>query len=241
MRTFLIFAVLCLIAVPARAAIDPIALREMAYRHDIDGAEAAMAQAQAQALTGSLSPDDLRAIVAILNVSHPDVVDFVGDWLAAYPASPYAQTIRASQMTRAAWMVRGTGSVRQTHPLAMSTFHQTVDDAMTLALSAYATAPDFIPASDAIFGLQFATKTLSNDAYFAVLDHVMARNPNHESLARALNLAMPQWGGGGKPMIRTICRTYAEQIPGFVQLYSRYLHRRKHESLSGYFNRPRLC
>ncbi len=217
MRIFFIIALFCVISLPAHAAINPTALRDLAYAHDIDGAEAAMAEAQAETMDGQLSVTDLRALVTVLNVSHPDVVDFVNDWLTAYPASPYAQTIRARQMSRAAWMVRGNGSVRQTHPLAISTFHQTMDDAMTLALQAYGTDPDFVPASDAIFRLQFATNTLSIEEYLAIVDHVMAVRPSRETIKEALNEAMPKWGGMGRPLINYICGAHADQVPSLVR------------------------
>ncbi len=207
------FALIAMIpASPAMATITAEGLRNLAYAGDVHTAETALTQAHRHSLDGTISFDDLRGIVSGLLTSHPDVNTFTADWLVAYPESPYAMAIRANQIVNAAWDVRGDKFVYQTHPIALSTFSGMQAQAMELARDAYALAPDFVPASDAIFNIQFAHKALSEAKYYEVLSDVMQATADYGSLQRAMRIHLAQWGGRGNAGILDDCAIYAPQV-----------------------------
>jgi hypothetical protein len=212
MRAAVFYVFLLVSAGPAMAQTTPEELRAMAYAGDIEGAEAALAQAHQQTLDGTLAYDDLRALVSILIVTHPDVVDFVEDWRTAYPDSPYAKTLQVFHMRQAAWYVRGEDSARKTHPLALETFRMLQLEGMELALSAYRDAPDYILASDAVFAHQRTTRVLSNDELLEILVDVMDITPSHGSLLRLMSVTQYNWNGGGHRVVVALCEMFADKI-----------------------------
>jgi hypothetical protein len=220
MRLFFVLGLFLVQPLSAEAAVTPETLRDMAYAGDIDGAEAALAQAHAESLDGTITYDELREIVSILIVSHPDVIDFVGDWLRDYPNSPYAQTLYVFQMQDTAWRLRGNETASQTHPDAMQAFRDLQNRGMSLALEAYATAPDYVPASDAVFSHQLATKRLDWGMVNTIVDDVMTVTPSRGSLSRASLLTLPQWGGVGYRGVQGLCEHYAGQVTDVADGYT---------------------
>ncbi|MDO6589311.1 hypothetical protein DS901_03325 [Loktanella sp. D2R18] len=212
MRLFFVLGLFLFQPMSTWGAVTPEALREMAYAGDIDGAEAALAQAHAESLDGTISYDDLRRLVTTLIVTHPDVIDFVEAWLVKYPDSPYAQTLRVFQMQDTAWRVRGHNFVSGTHPDALNAFRDLQYRGMSLALEAYATAPDYVPASDAVFSHQTTTKRLDWDAFNIIVDDVMTVTPNRGSLSRVSRLTERRWGGIGPRGVESLCEQYAAQL-----------------------------
>ncbi|MCG3267795.1 DUF4034 domain-containing protein [Yoonia sp. I 8.24] len=220
MRLFFVLGLFLFQPLSAWAAVTPEALREMAYAGDIDGAEAAFAQAHAESLEGTISYNDLRELVTILIASHPDVIDFVDAWMAEYPDSPYAQTAYAFQMRATAWRLRGESYAGRTPPEAMQAFRDLQNQGMTIALEAYARVPDYVPASDAVILHQLTTKRLDWDAFEIIVADVMAITPNRGSLWRASLLTLPQWGGVGHRGVQGLCEHYADQIPDVEDGYT---------------------
>lgn len=220
MRLWLSLALFCLQAASLQAALTPEELRGMAYAGDIDGAEQALSQAHAESLDGTISFAELRQLATILNVSHPDVIEFVEDWLVKYPTSPYANSLRAFQMRETAWRLRGTRFVSDTHPDALHAFSDLQNRGMNLALEAYAAAPDYVLASDAVFTHQLTTKRLDWDTVGVVVDDVMTATPSRDSLMRISLLTLPQWGGVGHQGIVALCDQYSEQLTDVEEGYS---------------------
>ncbi len=200
---------------PAHAAISPEDLRDMAYAGDVHGAETALAEAHAQSLSGEISYDALRDIVTALLTSHPDVNAFSADWIAAYPASPYAKSVRAFQMNNAAWDMRGDKFVHQTHPDALYAFGHIRAQAQDLAKEAYEAAPDFVPASDAVLMLELGQRSLSDDRHRKLTRDILALTPNSGTLGRALYISRRNWGGRGFGLVSQYCYLFAGQIVEF--------------------------
>ncbi len=196
----------------ADAAITPQELRDMAYAGDIDGAEQALRQAHQETLDGTLTVEELRELNNILIVSHPDVLDFVEDWMETYPDSPYAKTLRVFQTRNMAWTVRTKALAHRVSPEAMQTFRAMQEQGMDLALSAYEIAPDYVPASDAVLLHNQTTKRLSAYEHMEILTAVMEVAPNRGSLARASLLASHQWGGPGYRALIGLCDQFAEKV-----------------------------
>jgi len=220
MRVYLVSILFFLQTATLEAAITPETLREMAYAGDIDGAEAALAQAHAESLDGTISYDDLRRLVTTLIVTHPDVIDFVETWVKEYPDSPYAQTAYAFQMRATSWRLRGESYAGQTPPEAMRAFRDLQNRGMSIALEAYAQVPDYVPASDAVMLHQLTTKRLDWDTFEAIVADVMATTPNRGSLWRASLLTLPQWGGVGHRGVQGLCEHYADQITDAEEGYT---------------------
>lgn len=213
MRTVLCCLLIFLGAGPSVAAITPEALRALAYSGDVDAVEQAFGDAHEETLEGTLAYNDLRNMVVTLSVSHPDIIDFVETWLTTYPESPYAKSVWVFQMHSVAGRVRGSDVARDTHPEALQMFRQMQRRGMEVALEAYHTAPDYVPASDAVFLHNMTTKMLSTDRHFDILTEVMQVTPNRGSLGRALMLATPQWGGRGYGAIIDLCDMFADKVP----------------------------
>lgn len=220
MRGIVFLLILLVMAVSARATVTPETLREMAYAGDIDGAEAAFAQAHAESVSGDISYDALRELTSVLIVSHPDVIDFVDAWMHEYPDSPYAQIAYVFQLRQTAWRLRGERFVGQTPPAAMQAFQDLQNRGMTIALGAYAQAPDYVPASDAVILHQLTTKRLDWDAFAVIVEDVMAITPNRGSLWRVSLLTLRQWGGVGHLGVQGLCEQYADRITDVDDGYS---------------------
>ena len=204
---------LCLVAGGAQA--DPAAeqVRRDAYAGDVDAVEAAFAQAHKDHSAGLLPLDDLRSLVSVLNTTHPDLIAFQSQWLTAYPASPYALTLRANGYFDAAFRARGHEFSNRTHPDALQAFHDLGEAATQMALQAYDIAPDYVPAADTLLSLQNVTHPLDDAAKFALTDDVMQFAPNLGTLQRALSSAEEKWGGAGLPEIKRYCDAFAGLIP----------------------------
>ena len=80
-------------------------------------------------------------------------------------------------MNDIAWRLRGPEYARNVHPEALETFNSMPDCGMDLALGAYRTAPDFFPASDAVFSYNLTTKRLGLSEHFEMLDDVLKTIP----------------------------------------------------------------
>jgi len=212
MRLTVFVAILLLASRAVIAQTAPEQIRDYAYSGDVPRVEAAFAQAHQASLTGQISFDELRALSDILIVTHPDIIDFTIQWREDYPGSPYAAALRSAQLMQNSWTIRGTKSIRDTHPDALRTFQELQVAAVGLAQEAYGAAPDYVAASDVMFRGQLATKPLSNNAYYEMLQDVMDVTPSRQSLAHALSVTLPNWGGGGYRVILPICDEFAAKV-----------------------------
>ena len=213
MRLFAAFVFLLIQTQLALAAITPEQLRQMAYRGDIHGAEAAFRAAHQETRNGTLQYDDLRRLVSTLIVTHPDVLAFVVDWRAEYPDSPYANSLWVFQNDKIASAIRTKAPARLVHPRAMQTFGSLQREGMDVALQAYAAAPDYVPASDAVLTLNQTTRMLRWSKHLQILTDVMEVTPNRGSLFRASLITRPEWGGEGHTDIVRLCNMFAAKVP----------------------------
>lgn len=218
MRSFITGIFLLVSSSFAHAAIDPDALRELAYQGDFQGVDAAMAEAHQQSLTGEISYDELRDLVSVLIRTHPDMDDFRLLWIENLPASPYAQMATAWSLYGSSIAIRGTALPRESPRAAIENFSRIQHQAMQLALSAYDTAPDFVPASDGILRMQKTTNRLWGWMINSIIADTMTVTPNFGSLTRASELSDPRWGGPGQDYILELCETYFDKIPEYPDL-----------------------
>ncbi len=208
---FALLFVLLPVCVMSQSRADDI--RAFSYDGNFEALEAAFAQAHEQSLTGELEFDELRDLVSAIATSHPTFFETINQWLVAYPQSPYANAVRAFQYRTTGWNIRGSGPARQKPRDALALFSEYQNAAAEHAMIAYQAAPDYVPASDAIFRLQPATKMVPRLAYLVVVAKVMETTPNLGSLERAAGFAEPGWGGRGLEDVRLLCETHAEKVP----------------------------
>ncbi|EBA12999.1 DUF4034 domain-containing protein [Roseobacter sp. CCS2] len=212
MRLTFLVAILLLTSRALLAQTTPEQIRNYAYSGDVLRVEAAFAQAHQASLTGQISYNDLRALSDVLTVTHPDIIAFTVKWREEYPDSPYAMALRSAQLMQNSWTIRGTKSIRDTHQEALRAFHELQVAAVALAREAYDAAPDYVAASDVVFRGQLATKPLSNRAFYTMLRDVMEATPSRQSLAYALSVTLPNWGGGGYRVILPLCDEFAAKV-----------------------------
>lgn len=213
MRNILSSMVLIAMTSPVFAQTTPDDMRTMAYAGDYLAIEAALAQAHTQSLSGQISFDDLRDLVETITTSHPTILATTDDWVEALPTSPYANALRAFQYRTIGWNLRGGGVARNIPRDALQSFGDFQIAAMEHAVKAYEVAPDYVPASDAIFRLQPATKFFQRDDYLAILENVLTIAPNIGSLKRSADFTQTGWGGQGQSDIIYLCEEHAAKVP----------------------------
>lgn len=187
-------------------------IRTLAYNNDVDAVENAMAEAHRLTQVGDMTHEQLRELQQGLLTTHPHLIDFTTQWMQEYPDSPYAKAVRAFQLNNAAWDIRGDDYVSKTHPEAMSAFYELREEGKRLALSAYYSARDYIPASDAVLMLEFGNRSMSDAELFGLVKRMMQVTPDVGTLSRALNFAQTNWGGDGIRMVREYCSNFASLI-----------------------------
>jgi hypothetical protein len=212
MRKLLLTIILIIIGQPALATPSPDELRAMAYSGNVDGIEAAYVAIHAEQRAGGMSYTELRELYLALIVFDPRVMAFTDNWLEGHPDSPHAHAIRAWQLYNSAFAIRGNRVSRDTYFLALEGFDELRYEALSHAWIAYGLAPDLVPASDALLSLQTPIQFLGSTDFGQFLGDVMTITPNHQSLILATSTALPQWGGGGPPIVREICDRYSSVI-----------------------------
>ena len=218
MRAALLFLLYLLQSTAAHATISVTELRTLAYAGDIAGVEAEMAQAHQDSLSGEISYDDLRNLVVVLYRTHPDMDQFRADWIAARPGSPYAQTVMAWAQYYDGFQIRGSKSGRDTPQKARTAFRDRMDSALELARAAFVSAPDFVPATDAIVNIHSARRGLWDWQIKRVISKTMTVTPNFGSLLRVSRLSDRRWGGEGPNYNVDLCRRYHDKIPEYPNL-----------------------
>ena len=213
MRRFLFATVFALTADQATAQTTDDELLTLAYEGNYEALEVAFAGAHQQSLTGDISFDHLRDMVISLTVTHPTILETTDQWIAAFPESPYANALRAFQLSSIAWGIRGELTAHETPQDALHFFAHFHANAMDHALQAYESGPDYVPASDAVFRIQNITKFFERSEYLSIVDDVLTTTPNIGSLLRSADFAKTGWGGRGQSDIRLLCEEYAPLIP----------------------------
>ena len=196
----------------ASAGLTPRDMRQIAYDGDIELMEATFARLHQESIDGDLPYDTFRWLVSGLIVSHPDVLAFSERWINAYPDSAYANTVRAFQLNRISFTIRGHGHRRQTPVPARAVFASFQRMAMDMALKAYAQAPDLVPASDAVFVLNMTSGVLDTIALDKMRLRVLSRTHDLGTLRRSLDSTNVGWGGGGGQEIYRVCENFAKYI-----------------------------
>ncbi|TMV07476.1 hypothetical protein [Arenibacterium halophilum] len=215
MRHLAIFATLWMALCPSLATAeapissDPDALRSLVYAGDISRVDAALVAAQLAVEEGDLDAEKNRQLYTIFAVTHPDVIAFTQDWLAARPDSAQAKVARSLVLSNAAWIVRGERALRHTHPEAVEKFGGLRAQAADLAQAAYKANPKFLPASDAVItlGALAYDKTYAMEVFHAVME----TTPNWGTLTRAFGFANRGWGGDAQ-IVEAICDYYAPKV-----------------------------
>ena len=218
MRRLLLALVLALCAAPALAQTSAQTLRDLARAGDFAGLQHQFDAAQAAVIAGRANPDDLRDMVSALIVTDPRIRAAMANWVETDPNSAPAAAINAFIRYNDSFTLRGEKSRAETYPPALDAFSRLQAEGLELALTAYAAAPDFIPATDAMIFYQTTMRPLTPRAFDAMLADVMALTPNPGTLERAGYQAQPQWGGEGPMAVAQMCATHAPlitDIPGY--------------------------
>lgn len=169
----------------ARAeAVTVKALRALVMARDTGAVEQALKAHQAAFLTGEVSAWDARTPFAVFETTHPDVIAFTADWLAAAPKSGYAQVLY-----KMGWLVRGDKSGRETYPRAVNEHYAMHGAALELALAAYESDPDLLAASDTV--IRLGNTGGDKDRVADVVLKVMANRPNYFTIRQSFDLTHP--------------------------------------------------
>lgn len=204
MIRYALATILSFLATPIFAAITSDDLQDLIFQNDLPAVNAALKQAHQQSLTGEISYDELRDLTLVLFRTHPDTVDFLARWLEEEPTSPYANAARVWALYNNAWMVRGSKSSERTPMKAFQVQSEMYEEAMDHTIIAYEAAPDYVPASDAIFRLQWATNRLWALHVKSIIHKTLQATPNVGSIVRI------SYGNQVDPF--ELCATYATEI-----------------------------
>ena len=177
-----IFILAAFVATSAKAELTQRDLRQIAYDGDIARIEATFADLHKQSLDGTISADKLRSLVSGLVVSHPDILDFTQAWQESQPRSPYVNAVRAFQFSEQSFHLRGDRLWRDTPVIARDAFFRLQQSAMEMAVQAYEAAPDFIPASDAVFVVNRTTHVLDSAGLDQLRRDVLSKSHDFGSL-----------------------------------------------------------
>lgn len=172
--------------------------------------ERIMTQTRAQVQSGAATEDDLRRKFDPFSTTDPKIYDFVQDWMAAYPESPYARTANARIHATLGWNVRGTSAYRQTYPAAHEMYVALHEQAHADAMASWYADRGFLPAADT---LQHLSVSLSfQETAFQMVRDIMAVTPNWGTLKRAIDMTDPDHGGTSE-RAEALCLFYGPKIP----------------------------
>jgi len=115
----LVFALIILWSSPASAQDTATRLRDLAFAGNVEAVEAIFDDIEAQARAGAILPSELLLAVDAVSLSHPDLVSFTEDWIAAHPTSPHALTVGARQAWTKGWNLRGSQLAVNTTQIAV--------------------------------------------------------------------------------------------------------------------------
>lgn len=192
-----VFILTVLFATSAQADLSNREIRQIAYDGDMARMEATFSDLHHKSLSGAISYDSLRSSVSALAVSHPDILAFTEKWQAAYPQSPYANTVRTFQLWELGFGMRGGQTWQKTPIPAREGFQRMQQAGAAMALVAYEATPDFVPATDAVFKYNMTTHFLDAEALDSLRHEVLSRSHDFGSLSRSLFSAQGTWGGEG--------------------------------------------
>ncbi|NSX55355.1 DUF4034 domain-containing protein [Parasulfitobacter algicola] len=204
--TFLAF---CL---PAYAKVDLNEFRRMIDAKDFAALERSIGERHENALKTGNSIDLWKIYGTLFQTTHPQRRAAIQEWTNAYPTSAYAHSAAAWMYVKSGWLYRGERIVSETSPEAMRAFQFNMNKANEHTLTAYEQLPTFIPASDAVFLMQQIGQQRRNPE--PVLDVVLDSIPNSRSVAKAVSVMAPEWGGSRRKQER-LCNIYAVEVSGY--------------------------
>lgn len=190
-------------------------LRDAGETADTQALEQILASAHRDMRAGKLTADDLRRLNTIFATTDPRMHHGIEVWLKEKPDSPYALTANAWFDWNSAVLMRGKRTVGHTWPAAMQIAMKQFQRGMDHAWRAFDSAPDYVPASDAVLRLGLYTR--APQPVEQVLARAMAEVPSRGTLTRAWPQTLPQWNGNPDDM-QVWCETYADSVidaPGF--------------------------
>ncbi len=169
-------------------------LRTAVDADDMKAVEAGLDRAQTEYLEGARSADDIRDLFIAISRSDPAMISFVEDWFNASPTNPKAQIARAWSLWNGANQI-----AKAENDYARQVVAAIKADFTELALAAYASDPDLMPAADAL--IRGYAQDMSAPTPLEVMNNVLARDPNWGSVERALH----ELRATSVPMQRNFC------------------------------------
>lgn len=197
---------------PLEAAGLEQAVRRALAGEDFDALETVISEAHQDALAAR-DFSELRAMYSTLFVTaNAKRFALTGDWLAAYPASPYAATALAWQHYQRAFLERGDRYINLTAPEAQAGFRSELQAAMTATQVALDNSRDFLPAVDA------AVRLLGNSSNQGPVDELIEIEldiaPDRFAIKLGLSALRRSWGGSILDTI-ALCSDLADRVPGY--------------------------
>jgi len=192
-------------------------IRRLILDMDFPGTQKVLRQAHQASLNGDNDYSHLRAMFTVFQSTAPEMREFTESWLDEMPDSPYAQTALTWNLYTAGAYMRGENLSQFTYGGALNRFNSLHNRANRLARRAFKTAPDLVPASDAVIRLVLtngSTQTVPPSGVkqqTSVLNKVMELTPNRGSLIRALSITQPRWRGSFDGAVE-LCAKFAGQV-----------------------------
>lgn len=187
---------------------------------EVDRVEEIMIKTRDLVRSGEASTNDWRLKYRAFRTTNPKAAHFAQDWLAQYPNSPFAHAAQAWVLFTIGGYIRGDKFNRDTYPEALQIYSQMYNEAYEHALFAFEAEDILTPASDALIKLgQWLGR---REEAFEVLDYVMEIQPDWGTLRRGVDLATPNFGGGGSEMAYAICDYYGPKLSWPVKNMAQY-------------------
>ena len=207
---FTFIAMLWGAALVAGPSVDDI--RVGVLKGDMIGVETAMAELYSEALETGEFGTMRRVNSAVFAVTHADVISFLERWMAELPGSQFAHAGWAWNRYHIAGLYRGNKWYGQTSPDAIDLYEGTLQDAVIAAKAAYALAPQYQPASDAM--LVFSVNRSAEIDWQPIFEKAIQDAPNATTLRKAIYAVNPNWGGSTERMMQ-LCADYADDMPNY--------------------------
>lgn len=172
----------------------------------VDGDYTALESQMRKSHETSLKTGDFETVRdynRLFKTTHPDAGKTLERWAEAMPDSAYAKTALMWREFHIAWQIRGTKYSSLTHPKSLEEYKRRIEQASELAVAAFALAPDYVPASDAILSTIALTR-MSGEELLQFVENVMHETPNYRTIRNAVYPASPKWGGSWE-LVEMVC------------------------------------
>ncbi|WP_141246476.1 DUF4034 domain-containing protein [Actibacterium ureilyticum] len=206
MRHFLIALFMTLTGIaPVHAGLSQ-AEKDQVWFALVDGDYTALEDQMRKAHETSLETGEFETVRdynRLFKTTHPDAGETLERWVEALPDSAYAKTALMWREYHIAWQIRGRKYSSLTHPKSLEGYKRRMEQASELAVAAFALAPDYVPASDAIFST-VAQSRMTGEELLQFVENVMRDTPNYRTIRNAVYPASPKWGGSWE-LVEMVC------------------------------------